>query len=420
VIAEPPSLPGAVKGTVACALPRVAVPIVGAPGVVAGVTLFDAADGAPVPTALVAVTVNVYAVPFASDATVIEVHGAAQVPVTPLGEDVAVYVVIADPPLLAGAVNVTVACALPRVAVPMAGAPGTVAGVTLFDAAEGGLVPAALVAVTVKVYAVPLVSPATVHGDDAHVPVCPLEDVAVYDVIVEPPLLAGAVNATVACALPAIAVPIVGAPGTVIGVTLFDAADGAPVPTPFVAVTVNVYAVPLVSPATVIDEQGAAQEPVCPPDDVAVYAVIAAPPSLAGAENAMLACAAPAVAVPMVGAPGTVAGVTLFDAADAGPVPTPLVAVTVNVYAVPLARPATVQGEVAHVPVCPPEDVAVYDVIAEPPLLAGGVKLTVACVLPRVAVPIVGAPGTVAGVTLFEAAEGAPVPTAFVAVTVKV
>jgi hypothetical protein len=37
----------------------VAVPIVGAPGVVAGVTLFDAADGAPVPTALMAATVNV-------------------------------------------------------------------------------------------------------------------------------------------------------------------------------------------------------------------------------------------------------------------------------------------------------------------------------------------------------------------------
>jgi hypothetical protein len=201
-------------------------------------------------------------------------------------------------------------------------------------------------------------------------------------------------------------------------VTLFDAADAGPEPTPLVAVTVNVYAVPLARPATVQGE--VAHVPVCPPDDVAVYAVIAAPPSLAGAENAMLACAAPAVAVPMVGAPGTVAGVTLFDAADAGPVPTPLVAVTVNVYAVPLARPATVQGEVAHVPVCPPEDVAVYDVIAEPPLLAGGVKLTVACVLPRVAVPIVGAPGTVAGVTLFEAAEGAPVPTAFVAVTVKV
>ena len=36
------------------------------------------------------------------------------------------------------------------------------------------------------------------------------------------------------------------------------------------------------------------------------------------------------------------------------------------------------------------------------------------------AVTPVGAPGTVAGVTEFEADEAAPVPTAFVAVTVKV
>ncbi len=41
--------------------------------------------------------------------------------------------------------------------------------------------------------------------------------------------------------------------------------------------------------------------------------------------------ALPAVAVPMVGAPGTVAGVTVFDAADAAPVPMALVAVTVKV-----------------------------------------------------------------------------------------
>ena len=38
-----------------------------------------------------------------------------------------------------------------------------------------------------------------------------------------------------------------------------------------------------------------------------------------------------AVAVPMVGAPGTVAGVTELDGADAGPSPTALVAVTVKV-----------------------------------------------------------------------------------------
>ena len=81
---------GAVNVTVACAFPAVAVPMVGAPGTVAGVTLLDAAEAGPVPTALVAVTVNVYAVPFARPVTVIEVQGAAQLPVIPLGEEVAV------------------------------------------------------------------------------------------------------------------------------------------------------------------------------------------------------------------------------------------------------------------------------------------------------------------------------------------
>jgi hypothetical protein len=59
--------------------------------------------------------------------------------------------VIALPPLLAGAVQLRVACALPAVAVTPVGAPGTVAGVTLFDGADAGLVPMAFVAVTVKV-----------------------------------------------------------------------------------------------------------------------------------------------------------------------------------------------------------------------------------------------------------------------------
>ena len=48
-----------VKATDAEALPDVAVPIVGALGVVDGTTAFDGADAASVPTALVAVTVNV-------------------------------------------------------------------------------------------------------------------------------------------------------------------------------------------------------------------------------------------------------------------------------------------------------------------------------------------------------------------------
>jgi hypothetical protein len=73
------------------------------------------------------------------------------------------------------------------------------------------------------------------------------------------------------------------------------------------------------------------------------------------------------------------------------------------------------------VPVKPPgEDVAVYDVIVAPPLLAGAVNATVAVVEPVcVAVPIVGAPGTVAATVavLFEFAL--TIPTALVAVTTQ-
>ncbi len=68
------------------------------------------------------------------------------------------------------------------------------------------------------------------------------------------PLLPGGENDTLACAFPAAAMPITGAPGTPNGVALADAADGGPVPTSFVAVTVHVYAVPLTSPVTVIGD----------------------------------------------------------------------------------------------------------------------------------------------------------------------
>ncbi len=78
------------------------------------------------------------------------------------------------------------------------------------------------------------------------------------------------------------------------------------------------------------------------------------PPFETGGVNVTDADPFPAVAVPMVGAPGTVAGVTELDAAEAAPVPTPLVAVTVKVYAVPLVRPLTVIGLVVPVPVKPP------------------------------------------------------------------
>ena len=67
------------------------------------------------------------------------------------------------------------------------------------------------------------------------------------------------------------------------------------------------------------------------------------PPS-AGAVQLTVAEPLPGRADAPVGAAGAVApaGVTAFDGADAGPVPTALVAVTVNVYVVPFVRPVTV------------------------------------------------------------------------------
>jgi hypothetical protein len=90
-------------------------------------------------------------------------------------------------------------------------------------------------------------------------------------------------------------------------------------------------------------------------------------------------------------------GVTELLAADAGDVPIAFVAVTVNVYAVPLVKPETVIGDEAPVPVIPLGlDVTVKLVIADPPLFAGAEKVTDAELEPAVAVPIVGASGALA------------------------
>jgi hypothetical protein len=69
--------------------------------------------------------------------------------------------------------------------------------------------------------------------------------------------------------------------------------------------------------------------------------VIALPPSEAGAVQETVAEASSAVAETPVGASGAVAGaagVTLFEAAESAPAPTPFTACTLNVYAVPFVR----------------------------------------------------------------------------------
>jgi hypothetical protein len=110
------------------------------------------------------------------------------------------------------------------------------------EGAEGAEIPEALVAVTVKVYEVPLVRPVTsqvvapfeVQVSD------PGEEVTVYPVTMAPPLLAGVVQLTCEETLtPSVAVTPVGAPGTADGITDAEAADHEPVPTELVAATSN-------------------------------------------------------------------------------------------------------------------------------------------------------------------------------------
>jgi hypothetical protein len=80
---------------------------------------------------------------------------------------------------------------------PPANSPlGGLVGVTLSLALLAELVPAALVAVTVKVTALSLVRLVTVKGELLPEAVCPLEAVAVKDVTSKPPVLALALNAT--------------------------------------------------------------------------------------------------------------------------------------------------------------------------------------------------------------------------------
>jgi hypothetical protein len=70
-------LDGAVHDTVAAPSEALATTFVGAAGAVGavGVTLFDAADSGPLPTAFVAMTVKVYVVPSVSPVIVVLVPG---------------------------------------------------------------------------------------------------------------------------------------------------------------------------------------------------------------------------------------------------------------------------------------------------------------------------------------------------------
>jgi hypothetical protein len=125
---------------------------------------------------------------------------------------------------------------------------------------------------------------------------------------------------------------VVGAFGTVDGVEEFDAFDSREVPIPFVATTLNVYAVPLVSPVTVhasamtVDVQVPA---TLFPEvyAVVVYPVSAEPRVSLGASQVTATDPFPAVATTFRGTDGAALTATLDEAEDADDVPAALVAV---------------------------------------------------------------------------------------------
>jgi len=116
-------------------------------------------------------------------------------------------------------------------------------------AAEAALVPLALVAVTVQLYSLLLVSFDTEIGLLVAVPVLvvvPVTHEAVYFAMVAPPLELGAVKVMLALTLPAVAAPMVGAPGTVfVGVTN-TALEATLLPLALIALTVQLYSLSLV------------------------------------------------------------------------------------------------------------------------------------------------------------------------------
>ena len=100
------------------------------------------------------------------------------------------------------------------------------------------------------------------------------------------------------------------------------------------------------------------------------------------------------LALVIFGATNAAVGVT-NTVPDAAPAPAALVAVTEQVYCVPLASPDTNIGEVALLPIKPLGlQVALYCVIGLPPVFTGSVNERLAWATPPTAAPMVGAPGS--------------------------
>ena len=166
-----------------------------------------------------------------------------------------------------------------------------------------------------------MVNPLTAIGLTVPVPTRPSgEDVTVYDVAVGDEL-----KLIVAMVFPGLATTLVGAEGTPRGVMKPVLTDGAEVPVPLEAVTVNEYVVPLINPVTRIGL--ALPDPVNPPgEDVAVYEIAALV-----AKKYTVAAEFPATAEMLVGTGGIGLTITGLDAAEKLEEPEALIAIILKI-----------------------------------------------------------------------------------------
>ncbi len=111
---------------------KVAVTAVGAEGTVAGVTGAEATDGEDEPNMLDATTVKVYAWPFVRPVAVTDVKEPDVSKAA--GFEVTLYLVIGEPPLYKGTLQLTLACwDAPRTATTFVGASGPNAGTIVLE-----------------------------------------------------------------------------------------------------------------------------------------------------------------------------------------------------------------------------------------------------------------------------------------------
>jgi len=244
-------------------------------------------------------------------------------------------VIVAPPSLFA--VKATMPALLPRVTPVTLGAAGAEAATKELEAVEAGLSPVPLVAITVQVYVFAFVSVVTVSGEVAPeavrvVPPSLEVQVTVKPVMALPPL-PFAVKATIAAFVPRVTPVNDGAAGTVPARSELEAEEAELVPMPFVAVTVQVYVLPLVRVVTVIGELPPVAVRVVPPSlDVQVTAkTVTVAPLLLPAVNVTTAELLPPPTPVMLGAEGVVAATKELEAVEAGLSPVALVATAVQV-----------------------------------------------------------------------------------------